>query len=165
MTSPDHEHRLHVIRSSAFHLGAKLFLLVFVLETAYGLSAYLGLELGPSWHHHGYVALLLLQSIKALVTMVLALSIVLRWTHHLYFVDVRDRQLIERSGIFRIHERVHDLRNIREVVIHQGLFGKLFSFGSITIVSSASGGYTDKIRLGRIQNPLSCRAQILRCLR
>ncbi|MFA5843096.1 MAG: PH domain-containing protein [Candidatus Gracilibacteria bacterium] len=77
----------------------------------------------------------------------------LHWLSHKYFIDYADKKLIERKGFFSTKEKLFDLKNIREIQINQGLFGKLFHYGDILLSASASGGYQETICLKKIQNP------------
>ena len=102
---------------------------------------------------HKFILLFLfiLHITKTIFHIALTLFIVFRWVNRTYQID--EKQLIKKEGLFSISEKIFDLNNIRSITVHQSFLGKLFHFGDVTIETSASGGYQNKIIVSGIANP------------
>lgn len=87
--------------------------------------------------------------------------IVLKWMSTIYILQ--EKQLVMRFGIFNATEKMYDLRNIRNVSINQNILGKLFNYGDLVIITSASGGYQEKIYLSGITNPKKYKHHLQEC--
>ncbi|EKE06310.1 MAG: hypothetical protein ACD_19C00017G0010 [uncultured bacterium] len=75
----------------------------------------------------------------------------MKWLGNSYFIT--DTCVVKRDGIFNVVEKTYDLKDIRSVIVHQNIIGKLFHFGDIVIETSASGGYKDEIVLNGFDEP------------
>lgn len=147
--------RMEPLVDSLFILAFQLFLILFLSSLAYLLIDIFFLQATVSfdYHHHVNLLLLSIHVIKSIVQIVLVMLVLVHWLFHKYYVDCVNKKLIERKGLLHIQENCFDLKNIREVKIRQGIFGKLFHYGDVFLTTSASGGYQATIRLRKIQNP------------
>lgn len=135
-------------------LGIKLFMILFLSDLLYVLIDIVLLNSFESdFYHHLNLLLLLFHIIKSLAQIILIFMVVFRWLYHKYYIDCEKKKLFELSGFFHTQEKMFDLKNIREVKIQQGVLGKLFHYGDIILNVTASGGYEEKIRISKIQNP------------
>lgn len=88
--------------------------------------------------------------------------LILKWVSTTYILN--NQLLIKREGIINIIEKIYDLKTIRSISIKQGLIGKLFNFGDLTIKTSASGGYQEEIYIMGITNPAKYKANLQLCI-
>lgn len=56
-------------------------------------------------------------------------TILLHWINRRYYINAS--HLIVRKGIFTTKERIYDLKNLKSITVTQGVFGKLFNFGTL----------------------------------
>lgn len=56
------------------------------------------------------------------------------------------------------------MKNLRSFEVNQGFFEKLFHYGTITLTTSASGGYNDEIYLYEVDHPEKYKEFFERCL-
>ncbi len=73
------------------------------------------------------VYILLLVAAKVVMT----LFIVLQWVNEYY--EIRTDRLIHRRGVIWRKEDVYEFSHIRSVGVHQGIFSKLFNFGTLRL--------------------------------
>ncbi len=146
-------HTFEPIRGSTAVLIMKLFTVMFLIDTAYSLINIFAfdLQLLQQFHYQLVTILFIGHFFKNAFSIYLVLAIVLNWISRVYYLT--DKHLIKREGIISIKEKIYDLKIIRSISVDQGLFGKLFNYGNITITTSASGGYNDEIYLSGISQP------------
>ena len=102
-------------------------------------------------HHHLAILFIIGQLLKIGLQVGLVLNVVLSWagnSHHL-----TGQHIVKRTGIFNVNEEIYHYENIRSISINQSFLGKLFSYGDITLKTSASGGYQGDIVIVGVNNP------------
>lgn len=87
--------------------------------------------------------------ISVLVEIALVLFVTLTWVHEHY--EIMPGQIIRRRGVLVVKENVFTFDRIQTIDIFQGLMGKIFNFGSLTIYNPA---LDRKIILYNIDNPV-----------
>ncbi len=157
-------HTFEPIRGSVSVLIIKLFSVMFIIDTIYSIISIFvfDIQLLQQFHYQLATILFIAHFFKNIFSLYLVIMVVLSWISRVYFLT--DKQLISRDGIINIKEKIYDLKIIRSVTVDQGLFGKLFNYGDITITTSASGGYNDEISLISISQPEKYREVLKHCL-
>jgi uncharacterized membrane protein YdbT with pleckstrin-like domain len=143
------------IRKSIFILSWKLFMIIFTLDLIYTTLLLISSQqnVDVTWHHHISLGLLFLAISKSLIQIFSILFTIFSWIQEVYYIQPQEKKLIIETGILKIKRNTYDLQNIREIIIKQNLLERFFKFGSITINTSASGGYHNTITLEKVQNP------------
>ena len=156
------------IRTSIAIIVLHLIVLLLATDLIYtGINAillrvfFLNLTLPLDIHKFILLLLFILHITKTIFHITLTLVIVIRWINRTY--QIEEKQLIKKEGLFSISEKIFDLNNIRSVTVRQSFLGKLFHFGDVTIETSASGGYMDKIVVSGIANPEIFETNLRRC--
>jgi len=88
-------------------------------------------------------------SILLLIKIILAVYVIMEWINEYY--EVWPTLLIHRRGFILKKEERHPLSHIRSVKLEQGIFGRFFGFGTITIYDWYLERYTS---LYLIHNPV-----------
>jgi len=88
--------------------------------------------------------------VKTGILIALILRASTSWTSQSYYLT--ERQLIHRTGIANIDEKVYELDNIRHVHLIQDALGRQFDFGHLELLV-ATAGLTETIRLSDLKNP------------
>lgn len=143
----------HHIRLNVLILMWRLFLVLFVLNTLYGLLLLLVSQgtvferysqelLNATWIGH-----MVLFVIQVIVVIYLSAS----WMRTNYYLT--EAEVILASGIFTERETMYKLSDVRSVVLRQSWFGRVFNFGTIVAHISASGGYHEILKLKDIKDP------------
>lgn len=153
------------IRSSPVILVMQLISISFVLSISYSIIEVilLNLKIPSSLHHHLIWSIFVVHLLKNLLLTYIDSLFVIKWITTTY--TLKDKQLVKRAGILNITEKTYDLRNIRNISIYQSFIGKLFNYGDLTIMTSASGGYQDEIYLQGISNPAQYKSCLQGCIR
>ncbi|MCC6643926.1 PH domain-containing protein [Candidatus Peregrinibacteria bacterium] len=89
-------------------------------------------------------ALLILMLIGEVVTLV----ILAHWLTEFYVL--KNDSLTHRYGIFIKHKRVLMIKQVVEVLMKQGFFGKVFNYGTITLTSLQGN---EGVFLKKVENP------------
>lgn len=141
------------IRSSILILMLRLFLVMFVVDVIYSVAEIYFLDLDASIGIHRFIinAMFVTHIVKNIMLIYFVISIVSKWISNVYYVT--ETYLIKHEGILNNKEKIIDLKNLRSVTVNQGFFGKLFHNGTITLTTSASGGYSDEINLTEVDRP------------
>jgi uncharacterized membrane protein YdbT with pleckstrin-like domain len=92
-----------------------------------------------------------------IIQIFLIYTVLLHWLNRRYYLQGHD--LIVKKGIFTTTERIYDLRNLKSVVVTQGLFGKFFHFGTITL-DITSPSLNEEVFLTEIPHPHKLERQI-----
>lgn len=79
----------------------------------------------------------------------LSLYVVLQWINEYY--EIRPDKIIYRRGIIFRRVDVYDYAHIRSIGVHQGMLGRIFNFGSLSIYDRGVYKY---YYLSYIHNPL-----------
>lgn len=143
----------HHVRLNVLILMWRLFWLLFVLNSIYGLglllvsqgtllSRYTTEVLNATWV--GHIALFVVQ-----LAVVLYLSA--SWLRTNYYLT--ENELILASGIFVEREVMFKISDIRSLIVRQSWFGRVLNFGTLTLHISASGGYHEVVKLKDIKDP------------
>ncbi len=80
----------------------------------------------------------------------LILTVLFHWLNKRYYIQ--DSHLIVKDGVFTKKLRVYDLKNVKTVMVSQDLFGKMFHYGTVTVVIT-SPGLKEEVYLSEIPNP------------
>lgn len=140
---------LFIIRIASVLIVTDLFYAVlnFVLLRAFFLNH----ELPFNIHELTAYILTFLHLIKTVLQVWGVSAIVFRWVGNSYHIT--DKHLVHHEGIMNCIEKIYDLDIVRSVTIQQSWLGKIFSYGTVNIEISASGGYTDQVTLSGVSNP------------
>jgi len=142
------------IRGSLFILTSKILVILLLFDFLYIALFYvlnLGVILPFDLHHHLAVLFIIGQLLKIGLQVGLVLNVVLSWAGNVHHLT--NQHIIKRTGIFNVNEEIYHYENIRSISINQSFMGKLFSYGDITLKTSASGGYQGDIVIVGVDNP------------
>lgn len=147
------------IRGSIFLLLSRIFLLMVGTDTCYLIIRIFVFELHPQWIPGRAIDIgfLLFLMSSYILQIFLIFTVLLHWLNRRYYIDTS--QLIARKGIFTTKERIYDLKNLKSVVVTQGVIGKLFHFGTLSILITAPN-LTEEINLSEVPNPHELEMQI-----
>jgi uncharacterized membrane protein YdbT with pleckstrin-like domain len=145
--------KVEPIRASVTLLTLRIFLFMFLVDTIYTISEIVFLELDVPSNIHRYITLgmFITHVLKNIFLIYIVMNLVMQWVGNMYFIT--EKYLLKREGIINVKEKIYDMKIIRAVSVNQGLIGRLFNYGDITIRTSASGGYNDEIYLMGIAQP------------
>jgi hypothetical protein len=73
--------------------------------------------------------------ILSMIEMIVIIITVLHWFNHYCEIDRDD--IIQRKGIVSIQESANSFRNFTAVTVHQGIFGRIFNYGTIRLFNPA----------------------------
>jgi uncharacterized membrane protein YdbT with pleckstrin-like domain len=83
-----------------------------------------------------------------IIGIVIFLSMMIRkWTTE---IGVTSHRFVEKTGLFTLHTNEISLNNIEGVRVHQGLFGRLFGYGTVRI----EGTGIDAVTTPNINDPV-----------
>ena len=151
-THPESPRFLEPIRGSIFILLSRIVTLMVGTDALYLVVRILVFDLNKRWLPHRDITtgfILFLVSLYVIQIFII-ISILLRWLTTRYYIE--KNRLIELKGIFSTRERTYDLKNLKSVIIDQGIMGKIFHFGTVSMVIT-SPNLTEKITLSEIPNP------------
>jgi len=151
-TQPVHD--LEPIRRSIATLAMKLLVLLLIFEGLYEGLLYvltLAFNIPLDWHHHFSVILLVINGLKIILEFLFILKLFIQWAGTSYLIS--KKHLIKRIGIINIREEISHFDDIRSITVSQSILGKLFNYGNIELITSASGGYQTTLVLAGINNP------------
>lgn len=69
--------------------------------------------------------------ILVILKIVLSIYVVMQWINEYY--EIWPNLIVHKSGFITKHEEKHPLSHIRSLKVEQGLLGKTFGYGSITV--------------------------------
>lgn len=142
------------IHGSIFLLALKLFVIIFTSDLVYLLVDRLAFEALQTTLYTNFILLLTgFYILKSFIQIILVIWVVFHWLFHKYHIDYVQKKLYEYRGIFHTKEHMSDLKNVRDVSMEQTLLGKIFNYGNIVLTITASGGYVEKIRIQKVQEP------------
>lgn len=99
-----------------------------------------------------YIPIIVLYALITLVlqffNMLAIVLIFLRWLNTVYII--RPDEIVVQKGILHIRENIYPTKRIEEVVVDQGLWGRIFNYGSVNIYSPT---YKDELVLQDISQP------------
>lgn len=152
------------IRSSVLILIIRLFLVMFLVDALYSIAEIYFLDLDVSFEIHSFIVntMFVTHIFKNIFLIYFVLKIVTKWIGNLYYIT--ETYLIKHEGILNLKEKVIDLKNLRSFDINQSYFEKLFHYGTITLTTSASGGYNAEIYLSEIDRPEKYKDFFQHCL-
>lgn len=152
------------IRSSVLILIMRLFLVMFVVDALYSMAEIYFLDLDTSFEIHRFIinTMFITHILKNIFLIYFVLNIVTKWIGNLYYIT--ETYLVKHEGILNLKEKIIDLKNLRSFEIDQGFFEKLFHYGTITLTTSASGGYNDEIYLFEVDHPEKYKEFFQHCL-
>jgi membrane protein YdbS with pleckstrin-like domain len=130
-----------VIRQNIIFLVFKLLLIEFVLIASYVLldlplmllvdADSSTVEFETQADFYGISLLFILSMIEMIVIIVT----VLRWYNSQWEINKDD--IIQKKGLISIQESVDSFRNFTGVTVHQGIFGRIFNYGTIKLFNPA----------------------------
>lgn len=142
------------IHGSIFLLALKLFVIILTSDLVYLVIDRLLFQNVQTTIYTNFILLLTtFYILKSVIQIILVIWVVFHWLYHKYHIDYAQRKLYEYKGILHTKEHMSDLKNVRDVSMEQTLFGKIFNYGNIVLTISASGGYVEKVRIKKIQEP------------
>ena len=140
----DGETVLYAARRHWFVLFARMTLELILLVLLIGVAA---LSI-PAWGETGqYVAIA--ASVLGLVILVSALVDHLRWRNEQFVVT--DRRVLQLKGVLDKRVLESSLEKINDVELHQTLFGRIFDYGTIDILTGSEEALN---RMEAIAHPL-----------
>jgi len=89
-----------------------------------------------------------LMSVIVIIQIILTVFVVLRWVYNYY--EWSDEQVIHHTGILILHEKSMYFKEAKEIILRQGIFGRLLRYGNIDLLSSNA---ETLISLSRISKP------------
>lgn len=99
-----------------------------------------------------YIPILTLYALLTLVlqffNMLSLVVIFLSWLNTVYIIH--PEEIILQKGILHIKENIYPTKRIEEVIVDQGIWGRIFNYGSVTIHSPT---YKDELVLQDISQP------------
>lgn len=121
------------IRRSVVLLGARIFLVLFIADSIYGLLlAALAFGYIPANLVSSYAVLLwIIHTLKSFLIIYLILYLVLKWISTIYYIS--EEHLIRQRGVLNIKENLYQLQDIEAVSMNQSWLGRLFNFGDVHI--------------------------------
>jgi membrane protein YdbS with pleckstrin-like domain len=94
-----------------------------------------------------------------LLEMLLLFYAVMRWHNHFYLV--RPDKVFTSRGVFLRRQRFFALKNIESISVRQGVFGRIFNFGTLHLYAPT---LNDRIHMFGISDPCRKEAIIERLL-
>lgn len=148
-----------IIRESTVLLVGKLIMALFTIDFLYIFFRIIVFEIKIPQSFYTDISIFFLFFVSVVYTfqIVLILTIVLRWIAINY--QIEKAHLIERKGIFAKKEQIYDLKNIRSIIVHQSLVGRIFGFGTIYL-KITSPNITEEIYLLNIPKPFEIEKQL-----
>ncbi len=145
------------IESSLFPVAFRIFLSLFLLDTVLVLVILLLLSLGarPDSTLSLSAALLIVWGVHTGLFFLIAfltLFVFLRWGMMRVRVDGHDHLLI-RSGVIHTDEQMYELRQLRQLSIHQSWLGRLFGYGDV-LLEFGELGFGGTVRLREVRDPV-----------
>lgn len=154
-TSNNQSTEVEPIRQSTAALVIRLIILLFLVDTAYGLL-FLGVILfNPTepLHQGIFVLFLIAFVIKYIVLTYYVVRTVIQWSGK--FCYLSDHFLIKKEGTVALTENRFELEQLKTVRIHQDWLGKRFNYGNVELKLAASG-FSDTVVLSDIKDPIAC---------
>ncbi len=109
----------------------------------YGVAVYNGGTTGGNWR----LDLGLLTAFSAFA-IIASLVMMLRWAFEGYYVE--EGEVIHRRGILFRHQQRISLRNVEEIRVEEGLFGRMLKYGTIVMHNPLM---KEEISLGNVSDP------------
>lgn len=134
---------LHHIRLSSLFLAIRVFSVLFIAESVYGILLIYFLLAGLSSEFQSLMLLFLwiVQIAIFVLELVLITLVILLWATTIYYLS--DHHLVRFRGILRVDEDIYELQSLRSVKLHENWVGKLFNFGDLQLTFGASGYHED----------------------
>lgn len=145
---------LEPIRGSVVILAIRLAGVMLFFEILFGAAFYalnLGFSLPFDLHHHIAELLFFMEIIKLILQLFFIVNITLSWSNIAYYLT--GKHLTRKTGMFHVKEDLFHFDNIRSISVTQSFLGKIFNYGDITLMTSASGGYQEVVTISGVQNP------------
>ncbi len=73
---------------------------------------------------------------------------VMRWHNHFYLI--RPDKILTSRGVFLRRQKFYALKNIESISVHQGVFGRIFGFGTLHLYAPT---LNDRIHMFGINDP------------
>lgn len=134
-----------LIGKIVFALLIPILLYVFVLVSSLEIAKLFSFD--EDWS----LGFMLFLGILTLIQVLLVLLITLQWKNHVYYLT--DTYIQENRGILTLTEKIYDLKNIRDVSVRQGIFGRIWNYGDIIIESTAPGDFHEVLIIVGAPNP------------
>jgi uncharacterized membrane protein YdbT with pleckstrin-like domain len=139
-----------LVRPSPFFLFLRIFSVHLLLAVGISLAV-----LMPSLFLRSVADIEILYNFKIVMILTLmmvgeifTLVIIARWVTEFYVI--KNDSLTYRMGIFFKQKRVLLIRQIVEVVMIQNLFGRIFNYGTIKVITSQA---LEGVYIKRVENP------------
>lgn len=147
------------VRGSIFLLLTRIFLLMAGTDAIYLIIRIFVFKLHPQGISGRDIDLgfLFFLVCSYVLQIFLIFTVLLHWLNRRYYIDAS--HLIVRTGVFTTKERTYDLKNLKSVVVMQGIFGKIFNFGTLSIIITSPNLKEDVI-LSEIPHPHKIEIQI-----
>jgi uncharacterized membrane protein YdbT with pleckstrin-like domain len=151
------------IRGSIFLLLSRIFLVLVGTDIVYLTVRVFVFEQQPPWLNDviTFIIFFIFLLCSYILQIFLIYSVLLHWLNRKYYFETT--HLIVRKGIFKTTERIYDLTNLKSVVVTQGILGKIFHYGTISI-EITSPGLTEEADLTEIPHPHKIEMQIKKFL-
>jgi uncharacterized membrane protein YdbT with pleckstrin-like domain len=147
------------VRGSLFLLLSRIFLVMTGTDIIYLSVRIFVFELNPQWINGITLDIIffIFLIFSYIVQIFLIYTVLLHWLNKRYYLE--SNHLIIKRGIFTIVERIYNLEDLRSVVVTQGIIGKIFHFGTITL-EITSPGLNEQAILTEIPHPHKLEKQI-----
>lgn len=84
----------------------------------------------------------------AIIKIFFVLVIVLTYINDYY--EIREGEVLQKSGIFTMREKIFSLHGVQSITVSQGIFGKLLNYGTIALINPV---LNESFNLYLIRNP------------
>jgi membrane protein YdbS with pleckstrin-like domain len=138
------------IRLSIVFLLLKLLLIEIISAT--GVVIFLSVALTEFISQLGFelpIVSIPIYIILVAVKIFLTVFVMLQWLNEYY--EITSELITHRKGIFFRHEEKYPMEHMRIVEFNQGIFGKLFNFGTISLLDPIR---IERIDLYQVHNPV-----------
>ncbi len=131
MTGKEEMH--HIVRQTPLFLGLKLVILELVFSGIY-LLLRLPLhffEFDIPFIDETFLFYAIIFTLFTLIEVVLILLPLLQWANEYY--EITQYEIVHHKGVVSHSQQIYPLNNIEAIIIEQGLLGRMFHYGTITL--------------------------------
>ncbi len=142
-------------RQHWFILFGSILLEIFLILAITIIAAIMGVFLAPIMAINSII-ITIIGGIIAFIPLVSMLFDIFKWRNHQYFIT--NRRVIQTSGIFSKNITDSSLEKVNDVHMDQSVFGRLFDYGDVEILTASELGVN---QFKRIAKPVSFKTAML----
>lgn len=143
----------HHLRSSVFLVVFRIFMTLFTVNTVYAALIVLALYSDITTVYGNalvFGGLWAVHTAQFILETAMIIFIIVHWVTDEYYIT--DRQLFHYQGLWHMDERIYELQHIKSVKLYQTFFGRIFHYGTITLMLGARG-YSETLKLRECADP------------